>query len=255
MHATRRKRSTLVVLVLFLIVSVSTSCVPPPIPRFLPPIPVEKNPGSHDPLTSYRVGLADEATTGSVMIKRQEDATYLQAFEMLREITPVGILPLPLGQMWLAQHIYKGPCSGGRWVLTTPTYFRGVIGIIVTERGEIPCLESILEISPHRFLNPSGRRWATPGLVGMPAFRQTAPFVLEGKRLRWELVYGGRAGDEILIHYREYTDDFFRPSIEQELRYDTAKDRHFVFRTLDIEVIEATHNSIVFRVWTAGGGW
>jgi hypothetical protein len=243
------------VLVVFLLMSVTASCIPSPIPQFNPPIPVEENPGSHGALKSYRVGLAREATTGSVMIERQEDATYLPAFQMVRKITPVGTLPLPLGQMWLARHIYTGPCPGGRWVLTTPTYFRGVVGVIVTEEGKIPCEKSILEIRPHRFLAPSGRLWATPGLVGIPAFRETTPFVLEGERRRWELVYGGRSGNEIIIHYRLYTDDFFRPGIEQELRYDVAKDRNFVFQTLDVEIIESTHNSIVFRVMTAGGGY
>ena len=52
-----------------------------------------------------------------------------------------------------------------------------------------------------------------------------------------------------------YRDDYFRPIADEEFRYDIKRDRRFVLRTLEIEVIEATHNSIVFRVWHPGPGF
>ncbi len=221
-----------------------------------PPIPVERNPGSHDPLESYRVGYAEEATTGSVMVQMQEDATYLHSFDLVREVAPTGIRALPLSQTWLARHLYKGPCSHGKFVLTTPTYFHGTIGVVVTEEGIIACLESILEVRPHRFFRKSGRTWETPGFVGKRVFRRrNAPFMLEGERLRWQLIYGGRSGEEIFVTYREYTGDFSGPSIEQEMRYSAEHGSRFVFRTIELEVIQATRNSIVFRVWTAAPGY
>jgi hypothetical protein len=220
-----------------------------------PPIPVERNPGSHDPIKSYRVGLAQEATTGSVMVERQEDATYLHSFDLVREVAPTGIRVLPLGQTWLAKHLYKGPCSHGKFVLTTPTYFHSTIGVVVTEEGVIACLESILEVRPHRLFRTSGRTWETPGFVGKRVFHSKAPFMLEGERLRWQLIYGGRSSEEIFVTYRKYTGDFSGPSIEQEMRYSAERGSRFVFQTLELEVIEATQNSIVFRVWTAAPGY
>jgi len=63
-----------------------------------------------------------------------------------------------------------------------------------------------------------------------------------------ELIYNGKNGNALRLTYREYTDDFTRPSFFQDLSYDMSEGKTIGFKGMTIEVHEATNTLIRFTV-------
>jgi len=145
-----------------------------------------------------------------------------------------------------------GECEGGRFVITTPSYYKGEVGFIITSDGTIPCDKSVLQIRPQRFYKKrSGRQWITPGLKGKRVFVPSPKGRFPtGRRssMEWELIYNGKDHDVIFVGYREFMNNFARPAFSQELRYDLSESRNVVFRNVELEVVEASNNAIKFKI-------
>ena len=65
---------------------------------------------------------------------------------------------------------------------------------------------------------------------------------------RQELIYTGQSGDTIHVSYREYRQDMARPAFYQELTYDLSESPNIVFRSTEIEVLDATNSLIKYKV-------
>lgn len=65
---------------------------------------------------------------------------------------------------------------------------------------------------------------------------------------RQELLYGGRIGNQIKITYREFAGDLIRPGFTQEAQYDLSTEQTIGFKSVRIEVIEATNTRIKYKV-------
>lgn len=65
------------------------------------------------------------------------------------------------------------------------------------------------------------------------------------------LVYGGKTGTKIRIAYREIWKNITRPSSDVFIEFDLSKSKVFEFQGARIEVIEATDESIRYRVLRA----
>jgi len=64
-----------------------------------------------------------------------------------------------------------------------------------------------------------------------------------------ELVYTGKEKETVFLHYREYTGaGLARSPFFQQLRYDIEKTSIIKFKSLSIEVLNATNESILFRI-------
>lgn len=165
------------------------------------------------------------------------------------KIERIGVQPPGAGVVWAARYAYDGPCEGGRYLITTPTFYNESIGIIVTEDGTIPCETSVLQVKGAK----SGRRWSTPQAVGSRAFTPH-PFLadLTQTALKWELIYSGRSGNEVVLDYREYSSGpdgtFARPAFYQQLKYDLSQSDRVVFRAVELQIIEASNSGVEFRV-------
>ena len=70
---------------------------------------------------------------------------------------------------------------------------------------------------------------------------------------RVALTYTGRSDSVVKVSYREYAGDLARPAYSLELEYDMDESRFMNFRSLEMEVIEATNTSITFVVVDDGG--
>lgn len=65
----------------------------------------------------------------------------------------------------------------------------------------------------------------------------------------WEIIFTGRAGENITLVYREFTpDDLAKPAFYQNLTYNLEKEKTFQFRKLRVEVVRATNEAITFKV-------
>lgn len=65
---------------------------------------------------------------------------------------------------------------------------------------------------------------------------------------RRELVYSGVSQNSISILYREFKDDFARPSFSQDLKYDLAQGNEIGFRGARFQIISATNTGIRYKV-------
>lgn len=80
-----------------------------------------------------------------------------------------------------------------------------------------------------------------------PSFLEKSKIYNTGSN-RKELIYNGKSKDTIKLAYREYKDDLARPAFYQDLTYDLSESKIIGFRSMNIEVIEATNSSIKFIV-------
>jgi hypothetical protein len=63
-----------------------------------------------------------------------------------------------------------------------------------------------------------------------------------------EFIYNGKVGNSIKFIYREFSDDFARPSFTQEVQYDLNESSVVGFKGLKIEVLSATNTLIKYKV-------
>jgi len=70
---------------------------------------------------------------------------------------------------------------------------------------------------------------------------------------RVTLTYTGKSGSVVKVSYREYAGDLARPAYSLDLEYDLDESSSMNFRSLKMEVIEATNESITFVIVDDGG--
>jgi hypothetical protein len=66
--------------------------------------------------------------------------------------------------------------------------------------------------------------------------------------LRQELVYSGKSGNTIKVAYKEFRQNLAAPAFFQNLEYDLSQSKIVRFQRFTIEVMEATNESISYRV-------
>jgi len=212
-------------------------------------VPISPNEPSDTPWTNYVIGKARTTPTGSTMIEGIDDARFLPGYVLTGElrVDKLGRQPSRDAGVWSAWYLYRGPCTGGRYLITNPRFYPGELGIIVAEDGSIPCEASVLQYLGAK----RGREWRTPEAVGTRPF-VPQPFPIDSRGLKWELVYSGRSANEIGLTYREYASGpdgtFARPAFYQDLKYDLSTSNRVVFRSIEIEILDASNAGVRFRV-------
>lgn len=63
-----------------------------------------------------------------------------------------------------------------------------------------------------------------------------------------EFIYNGRSGNTVKFIYRELSDDMLRAAFSQEVQYDLSQSTEVGFKSLRIEVIEASNTSITYKM-------
>jgi hypothetical protein len=72
--------------------------------------------------------------------------------------------------------------------------------------------------------------------------------LIEDLSFKQEFIYNGKVGNSIKFIYREFSDDFARPSFTQEVQYDLNESSVIGFKGLKIEVLSATNTLIKYKV-------
>ncbi len=185
---------------------------------------------------SYTLEQAEEATTGSQMI-RVASAFQLPTYSPVKPYNFIGDkmeVKLKPDQVWVATE----ETEGGYVLRSNAASYRVHIrpdGYV--EKG---------------FYFPAIRTWARPANLEGPHFETIEGAAVEGS-FAAELIYSGRSGDTIRLVYREYLDGLARPAFTQELEYDLAESTSIAFKSLEIDVLEATNSRIHFLVKDDGG--
>ena len=63
-----------------------------------------------------------------------------------------------------------------------------------------------------------------------------------------ELIYGGKIGNIIKIHYREYLNNLARSAFAQNLEYDLSDSNFIRFKNFSFEILDADNSVIKFKV-------
>ena len=201
-------------------------------------------------VTSYELGEVEEGNTGDAIITVGH-AIGRPTFTPLRTFTPpkvgragqasVRLPDLEPGQRWEAT--YQIGDDGG-YMLRHDAFGDKAIHIMpdgTVGEGWVPSSSLVV-------LNQDDKVWPReePLFVRVPGMQDPGSF-------RADLVYSGKSNDVIRLVYREYFDGMARSAFTQELEYDLKESREITFRSLVIEVLEATNNGIRFEVVEDGG--
>jgi hypothetical protein len=89
----------------------------------------------------------------------------------------------------------------------------------------------------------AGGKWPTEPLF-LPAEG------LEGQEAayRAQMIYSGLTGNTIRAAFREFTGDFIRPAFTQELQYNLSQDSTIAYKSIKIQVLEASNSQLRYRV-------
>lgn len=193
---------------------------------------------------NYIVGEICTASTGSAIIRLENlriRPCYCPSFEYDPPDLALGVEVTPAlspQQQWQAIWITKD----GGYVIFNPAYSTAM-GIHILPGGIVG--KGWINIALNSV--PIQRGWTKERL-----FMPTEGTPEKGSFVA-ELVYSGLSQNTIRIAYREYKDDLARPAFYQELTYDLNESRTILFRTISLEIIEATNSYLKYRVIDDGG--
>lgn len=203
-------------------------------------------PTSTQLLTSYEIDQVQEATIGEPIVE-MENASVRDAYEVIfdydtpgRGILAIGKQHLPAGTRYTAaavspgdpQTVFVRPEGAPSQVLISIFRDGRVNKGWVLADGTIPVQGSWPEESLFR-------------LSDVPSREQGS--------FKAQIIYSGLSGNTVRAMYREFADDYARPAFSQELLYDLDESSLISYRSLRIEIIEATNASIRYKVLDDGG--
>ena len=95
---------------------------------------------------------------------------------------------------------------------------------------------------------PAGSGWPTD-----PVFQRSEAIADENGAFRAEIIYSGIAGNTMRAVYREYVNDLARPAFTQELQYDLSQSKSFNYKSVSVDVLNATNSYVEYRVTDDAG--
>lgn len=63
-----------------------------------------------------------------------------------------------------------------------------------------------------------------------------------------EFLYNGKSGNTLKFSYREFNNDLIRPAFTQELQYDISESDTIGFKSLRIQILNATNTEVEYRL-------
>ena len=84
--------------------------------------------------------------------------------------------------------------------------------------------------------------------TGVVSTKPVKYVVTNSPNFKQELIYNGRVGDYVKIIYREFSNDFARPSFTQDLQYDLSTSNIVGFKGARLHIEDANNTQITYRV-------
>lgn len=85
-----------------------------------------------------------------------------------------------------------------------------------------------------------------------PLFQKSNSPTREAGSFKAQIIYSGLSGRTMKAVYREFADDYARPAFSQELQYNLDESSTISYKTVKIEILKATNNSIDYKVLSDG---
>lgn len=110
-------------------------------------------------------------------------------------------------------------------------------------------------VSPHGWIGTKGTlrglhhiqgAWTTDQL-----FERAGGEPMTGS-FKAELIYSGLTGSTLKVIYREYSNDYARPAFTTDLQYNLEESKEIAYKSIRIEVLNATNRQLDFRVVSDG---
>ena len=189
---------------------------------------------------SYKIGDVYKVPVGSTML-RVEKLHLKPAFTPVFEYQPPyaglnEVSKLKPGQMWIAMYQTQNG-----FILVNPEY-SPAIGINIKSNGAVK----------NGWINISNSTVMMQSTWGKELLFKKTKSVSDKVGFAVELIYSGMIYNTVRIAYREFVDDMARPAFSQELTYNLDKSRSIVFRTIELEIIEATNSYLSFKILDDG---
>lgn len=185
-------------------------------------------------LKSYEMGQEQTATVGDPIF-RVQTAVERPVFVTNYEYKPSTLRAIPEGSRFAT--VAHFPAEG--LLVVADTSYNRAYSIVVDTAG-----------TP-RFWYSAGQRSPFAPL-DRPLFRRGTTTGDQPGSFTGEIIYSGVTGNTLRATYREYVDNLARPAFAQELQYDLSQSKEITFRSVRIEVLEATNSGIRYRVVTDG---
>ena len=185
-------------------------------------------------------------TTGSPILRVENlylRPSFTPAFEYQPPYAGINAMPkLIPGQKWIA--FYTTYEYGKKGFVIQCSEYSKSIGIHISPDGTVG---SGWINPPATIVIQAENKWTKE-----PLFVKTESVTEEGS-FAAELIYSGLSQDTIRISYREFSGDLARPAFYQELIYDLSESKRITFRSIVLEIIEATNSSLTFKVIADNG--
>lgn len=79
-------------------------------------------------------------------------------------------------------------------------------------------------------------------------FRTEKKAILSANAFQQTLIYSGKSGPEIIIGYREFSNNFARPAFNNDVSYDLTESNIIGYKGAKLEILDATNQFIEYRV-------
>lgn len=96
-------------------------------------------------------------------------------------------------------------------------------------------------------LNPANWEYSTIP-PNSPILRKFDKVSLSDPSYVQQIIYNGRVGDYLKFIYREFSGDYIRPAFTQDIQYDLGLSSVIGFKTLRLEVLDATNTEIRYKL-------
>ena len=189
-------------------------------------------------ITNYKLGITQTAGIGEPIVDVQS-ARRVPEFVALRAHDPGHIRGQPTKIEQGDRYRAMGRLPNG--------------GYVVESRRD-PIAVSLVVSPDGRVLGYyDGQTGAGGSWPADPLF--VAAEGLEGQEgaFRAQMIYTGLAGNTIRAAYREFAGDFIRPAFAQELQYNLSPDSTIAYKSIKIQILEATNSQLRYRVKEDGG--
>lgn len=192
-------------------------------------------------ITNYKVGTTQSAGIGDPIFDVQF-ARKVPLFVALRSHDPghVRFLPTPIKVQQGDRFKAVGQLESGEYVVSrsdSASYYR----LVVTPDGRV--LGYYYE----------GSRYGGGSWPSEPLFTVTEGVEGQERAFRAQMIYAGLSGSTVRATYREFTGDLIRPAFNQELQYNLAQDSTIAYKSIKIQVLEATNSTLRYIVRQDGG--
>lgn len=207
-----------------------------------------------DKTVTYEVGKVMSTSIGTEMISINNKFTLPKFRPRYSYQPPAAELQnLPLiepTQEWVAFYAHDD-----LFILTSSEYSQ-IVGVEIDKSGKIVDKKPWINLAPHIIREGNitarllfQRTWDLPD---PQLFRPDGSYINKGS-YRIDLIYGGMVNNVIEILSKEYIDDFTKAARYQSTKYNLSSSDIISYKTIKMQIMEATNSKITFKVLEDGG--